>query len=405
VTDVEFSSTALSYAGRNRAKWYPMWYPMALTGAVLTLSSLVLLAAPRVAAGDPLSDAQAQAAQISAQLQNDAARADQLSQQYENAQANVQQLDSQIQQIHANVVADQGRVHTDQLNLRHQAIEAYVSSGDENALTSLFAAGGEKSEVEQQYSAVASGNVSNAIDNLDVAERALATQQEQLQGAQSQAQAALDSAGSAKQAADAIVASQEATLSQVKGQIATLVAQQQAAQAAAQHAAFVAQQNAQAAAQAQAQAQANSQASSQTNSQASSQGGGTSASTVLPNLPASGGAAAAVAAAESQLGVPYVWGGETPGVGFDCSGLTQWAWGEAGVSIPRTAQDQFDAIPQVSLSDLEPGDLLFWGYGTGDIYHVAMYVGGGEVIQAPETGEDVSISPIWDDQLVGAGRP
>jgi cell wall-associated NlpC family hydrolase len=112
-----------------------------------------------------------------------------------------------------------------------------------------------------------------------------------------------------------------------------------------------------------------------------------------------------VAAAESQIGVPYHWGGEDPGVGFDCSGLTQWSWGQAGVSIPRTAQEQYDAIDHVSLSALEPGDLLFWGGGPGDIQHVGMYVGDGEVIHAPETGQVVHIQPIWNSDLVGAGRP
>jgi cell wall-associated NlpC family hydrolase len=91
-------------------------------------------------------------------------------------------------------------------------------------------------------------------------------------------------------------------------------------------------------------------------------------------------------------------------VGFDCSGLTQWAWGRAGVGIPRTAQAQYGAIEHVSLSALEPGDLLFWG-SRGGISHVAMYVGGGSVIHAPETGERVRIQPIWDNGLVGAGRP
>ena len=101
----------------------------------------------------------------------------------------------------------------------------------------------------------------------------------------------------------------------------------------------------------------------------------------LPNLPAAGGAATAVAAAESQIGVPYVWGGESPGHGFDCSGLTQWAWRQAGVDLPRTAAAQYGAIPHVPLSDLQPGDLLFWGFG--GISHVGMYVGGGDFINAP----------------------
>ena len=101
--------------------------------------------------------------------------------------------------------------------------------------------------------------------------------------------------------------------------------------------------------------------------------------------------------------MPYVWGGESPGQGFDCSGLTQWSWRQAGVSLPRTAAAQYDAIPHVPLSDLQPGDLLFWGFG--GISHVGMYVGGGDIINAPETGEVVRIEAIWNNGLVGAGRP
>ena len=110
-----------------------------------------------------------------------------------------------------------------------------------------------------------------------------------------------------------------------------------------------------------------------------------------------------------ELELPYVWGGESPkgtsSPGFDCSGLTQWSWRQAGVSLPRTAQDQYDAIVHIPLSDLQPGDLLFWDDGTDSVQHVAMYIGNNTVIQAPETGELVSYSPIWDEGLVGAGRP
>ena len=83
-------------------------------------------------------------------------------------------------------------------------------------------------------------------------------------------------------------------------------------------------------------------------------------------------------AAESQIGVPYVWGGETPGVGFDCSGLVQWAWAKAGIQIPRTTESQWpDAGPRARLNDLEPGDLLFYYNLDGDnaVDHVVMYVG------------------------------
>ncbi len=119
------------------------------------------------------------------------------------------------------------------------------------------------------------------------------------------------------------------------------------------------------------------------------------------------GGVGAVSAAETQLGVPYVWGGESPGAGFDCSGLVQWAWRQAGVSLPRTSGAQFAASTPVSIADLEPGDLLFYGPSGSD--HVAMYVGGGMMIEAPETGEVVHITPLrlggYGESFAGAGRP
>jgi len=111
-----------------------------------------------------------------------------------------------------------------------------------------------------------------------------------------------------------------------------------------------------------------------------------------------------VAAAESQIGVPYVYGGATPGVGFDCSGLTMWAWEQAGVSLSHSAAAQYSETTHVPLSDLQPGDLLFYDEG-GSIGHVAMYVGPGEMVQAETTGTRIQITGIWSSGLVGAGRP
>jgi peptidoglycan DL-endopeptidase CwlO len=121
---------------------------------------------------------------------------------------------------------------------------------------------------------------------------------------------------------------------------------------------------------------------------------------------------AAVHYAESQIGVPYLWGGETPGVGFDCSGLVQWAWGRAGVSIPRTTETQWPALAHVPLTSLEPGDLLYYYNLDGDhlVDHLVMYVGSGPygvntVIAAAHSGTTVSYAPLFTAGLIGASRP
>ncbi|MFI8187902.1 NlpC/P60 family protein [Streptomyces sp. NPDC085946] len=106
--------------------------------------------------------------------------------------------------------------------------------------------------------------------------------------------------------------------------------------------------------------------------------------------PASGRAGAAVAAVRSALGRPYVWGANGPG-GFDCSGLMQWSYAQAGVALPRTSQAQRYAGRQVPLSAAQPGDLVIY---RSDASHVGMYVGNGQVIHAPYPGAPVRYDPV-----------
>ncbi|MGH3586317.1 MAG: C40 family peptidase, partial [Pseudonocardia sp.] len=114
--------------------------------------------------------------------------------------------------------------------------------------------------------------------------------------------------------------------------------------------------------------------------------------------------------AMSQIGVQYVWGGgngrgPSTGipdafgsplnrVGFDCSGLMQYAFKGAGVSLPRVSRNQFQVGDKVPISDLRPGDMVFYSDGGAPIHHVAMYVGDGKMIEAPYTGADVRVVPL-----------
>ena len=116
--------------------------------------------------------------------------------------------------------------------------------------------------------------------------------------------------------------------------------------------------------------------------------------------PTGSGGAEAVAAAVTRLGDPYVWGAAGPS-SFDCSGLTMWAWARAGVSLPHYSGAQYSATTHIPMSELQPGDLVFFA-DPGE--HEAMYIGNGQIIEAPHTGAVVRIVPLYS-QYVLASRP
>ena len=113
----------------------------------------------------------------------------------------------------------------------------------------------------------------------------------------------------------------------------------------------------------------------------------------------------AVGAALSVQGTPYVWGSADPNVGFDCSGLTSWAWGQAGISIPHSSAAQYSSLPHVPLGSVQAGDLIFY---YSPISHVALYIGGGQIVHArhPGPGGEVQVQSMYGyDNPVGAARP
>jgi cell wall-associated NlpC family hydrolase len=126
---------------------------------------------------------------------------------------------------------------------------------------------------------------------------------------------------------------------------------------------------------------------------------------------ASGRGQRVLALARAQIGKPYVWGGASPQTSFDCYGLVQWVYGQAGVRVPRTAQQQFNATARIGRDELQPGDLVFFArtYPSREpITHVGIYVGSGRMINAPTAGDVVrempAFSGFWGAHFAGGGR-
>ena len=357
--------------------------------AVFCASLLVGLAAPGVlgetaARADSVATLQQRADALAAQIQTDYAKLQVLDEGYNEASLRVAQLHGAIRQATASIERARAALSADRLRLRQVAIDAYVNGDSSPALAMLLSSSSKQLPMQQAYLQAASGNLSSAEAVVLTAAHRLAGKRATLVHEEREALVSQRQIASERALAEHITAELEAELSSVKGRLAEAVAaaereRQLQEQAAAAAAALAQQQQ-------------------------------ISPPTPSPPPPVTGGGSGAVAvrAAESQLGVPYVWGGATPGVGFDCSGLTMWSWAQAGVQLAHGATDQYYEIAHVSMSDLQPGDLIFYG-DSSYLYHVVMYVGSGPygsdtVIQAEQTGTNVMFTPI-PPGAYGAGQP
>ncbi|WP_164984058.1 C40 family peptidase, partial [Cellulomonas endophytica] len=140
-------------------------------------------------------------------------------------------------------------------------------------------------------------------------------------------------------------------------------------------------------------------------------GGGSSGAYGLGTGTSRGSAAqgvAAVEAARTKIGLPYLWAGTGPD-GYDCSGLTGFGWRAAGVNLQRTSRQQYVQVKKISYAEMRPGDLVFWGSDPSDpqsIHHVAMYAGNGKIVEAARPGTLLREVPMrYAGSMPFAGRP
>jgi len=335
----------------------------------MSFSAVMVVSAP--AGALTIAQQKARAADLYNQIQRVGRQVQFLGQKYDLAHLKLAQITNTIINTKAIVAGIQGKVAADNAQLKSDALFAYVTNGSAAASNPLFSANASTVGSVNVYSQLAAGNIGSVIASLKTNRVQLTQERGLLAAERAQALAAATAAAAAYHQYLTLQANIEQARSQVEGQISAYYnAIAAAAQAASQRAVTTAVANP------------------------------TPASGAAP--PPSTLGEAAVAAAEHYLGVWYCWGGASPSC-LDCSGLVMLAYQAVGVYLPHYSGAQFNDTIRVPLWDIQPGDLLFYGYGGDE--HVAMYVGHGEMIEAPQTGYRVDITPVrlgWG--FAGIGR-
>lgn len=291
---------------------------------------------------------------------------------YNQASDQLRQAQQQLAAAKQRMDAAQEEASTARARLTDRAVDAYTGMGTQLDVLLQAQDFTEFSDRLTFMGAIAQSDADLATA-ADAAGQKAEWAAQDYQNAVADAQTHVAALASAKDAVSQAVADQRSLADQLGAEYEKVLAAQEAAQVAAELAATQA-------------------------------GTGEAPPPLPPPPPNSTAAAIAVNAARSVLGASYVWGTSGPTT-FDCSGLTAWAWAQAGVSISHSAYDQFTSLPQVPLSDVQLGDIIYYGnFGP----HVAIYIGGGAIIHArhPGPGGEVQVSSMYGyDTPWGAVRP
>lgn len=332
------------------------------------------------ASASPVDDKRRQAANIADQLERLADQMDMLGEDYAEAVALQSDLGIEIEQAQADVAAAEAQLAQMRGTLYLSAVTQFMHGGRNSTLTNLFASSGGVQDALQreQLLSVAMNQGALTTDSLDSTAIELTKKQDVLERKRKQAESAAATVLKRQSAAESLITRYEQLQSSVQGELADLVREERERREAA--------------------LLADSQRRS-----AEYQSRYAAEQRKYGNIPAvSARAQTAIRAALSQLGVPYKYATSLPGKSFDCSGLTTYAWGKAGVGLPRNSRAQYNALPKIPKQLAQPGDLIF---NHRPISHVAIYLGNGTMVHAPQPGSVVRIAPVKWDKVVGVARP
>lgn len=355
----------------------------------IAIVAVTLGCLPLEARADAVSDKRAEAEAIAAKIRDLDGQIERAAEQANGAQLELDGINAQITDAQTQVDAAQQQQTARNNDLRRYAIDAYVHGNP--ASTPDLGPTDDLTELGQRqgYLASAANLQQQLIDQLHASEQDLQVKVQALNVAKGNAEAKTQQLHDEQAAAQSAVDAQNALYAKAQGELQQLVAEAQAREAERQRAAAQARQE-----------ELARQAQQRASARSSSNGGGAADSSSSAGPAVRGGVDAVIAEAKRQLGKPYVWGANGPN-SFDCSGLTQWAWRAGGVNLPHYSGAQYSATTHISLSEIRPGDLIF--YESPDT-HVALYIGNGTIIHAPNSRSVVRYDSIyyWDTAIMAS---
>ena len=366
---------------------------------VIAAVGVALVAALPVSAA-PNSDVaskRAQAVAARAQLAELGAQLEPAIERYNKAVAELKQVDADIAFNQKQIVVTESNLKVSQTELSSKLQQSY-RVGEADLIASVL---GQQTLSEilavSELFDRSQNQAADLIDGLQTDKRSLARQRQALEVAEDRAATLKQQRAQEKQEINAGIAQSKSLVAGLEDEIAALIQEEAARQERLRQAAMAA-----LAAQQEATNAAGNQDFEIGGSVAASGDGASVESSAPIELPPTDGSigAQAVAIAMQYLGTPYVWGGGAPG-GFDCSGLTSYAYGQLGIGLSHFTGAQWNEGVRVPADQLLPGDLVFFH---SDLHHMGMYIGGGQMIHAPQTGDVVKISPLMS-AYAGAVRP